>query len=485
MPPSGKSFLPTFTKKKKPEQVRTHDGLDAPDAYPLRGPTRMGKNIFRIDRARAIRPLSQSTPLPSPCHVHACSAQLVKLAVGCLNELAPVHDDHWAHCEEDDGPSVGASSSGHGPGGVAHKMAGLSLGRSSGGAKDELGVSTSHASISSVGSARSAGSAGSSSGQQPQQQQRAVMGRQGSGGSDAGGGGAVLRRPSFLLGLLGKKESSGSGAEPNSGASSSVPTGSKSGMGAFFSDSGKKSGSVSATSPHGTGLSHSGFGRWVTGQCLVNAWWDVCAMTGITDRKDENVPTVEMPATATISQDDDGRGPRDGAADEAADADEAPALRGRGEGGGQGEGPGASRFVPSVCRMRPVLVRALADATPLYINTFEPTGAGAAHHRVQHDAAAAGPLHDAALRGAQGCRYDLLQYGQAQHRGYVRACVHGVDGSLCSAAGHTLPATPSPFPHKPTHQASRTRTSPRSTSPSSRSSSRGTATRRWRSTAGR
>ena len=271
----------------------------------------MGRNIFRIDRARAIRPLSQS--IPSPSHVHACSAQLVKLAVGCLNELAPVRDDHWAHCEEDDGPSVGASSSGHGPGGVAHKMAGLSIGRSSGGVKDELGVSTSHASISSVGSARSAGSAGSSSGQQQQQQQQqqqGAMGRQGSGGSDAGGSCAVPRRPSFLLGLLGKKESSGSGAEANSGASSSVPTGSKSGMGAFFSDSGKKSGSVSATSPHGTGLSHSGFGRWVVGQCSVNAWWDVCAMTGITDREDENVPTVEcLPPTATIHRTTTDEGP--------------------------------------------------------------------------------------------------------------------------------------------------------------------------------
>lgn len=231
--------------------LMTHPGFGG-------GPT-TGRNI--PNRPRAIRPPSKPI-LPS-----YRSAQLVKLAVGCLNELAPVHDDHWTHCEEDDGPSVSASSSGHGPGGVAHKMEGLSLGRSSGGAKDELGVSASHASISSVGSARSAGSGGSI----PQ----AAMTRQGSGGSDAGGSSAVPRRPSFLLGLLGKKESSGSGtagSEPNSGASSSVPSGSKSGLGAFFSDSGKKSGSVTATSPHGTGLSHSGFGGCVMGgnaQCLV------------------------------------------------------------------------------------------------------------------------------------------------------------------------------------------------------------------------
>lgn len=183
----------------------------------------------------------------------------MKLAVGCLNELAPVHDDHWAHCEEDDRPSVGASSSGHGPGGVAHKMEGLSLGRSSSGGKDELGVS--HASVSSVGSARSAASGGSA-GIPP-----GVVGRVTSGGSDAGSG--VPRRPSFLLGLLGKKESSGSagaGSEPNSGASSrpaGLSVGSKGGLGAFFSDSGKKGSSVTATSPHGTALSHSGFGGCV------------------------------------------------------------------------------------------------------------------------------------------------------------------------------------------------------------------------------
>ena len=220
-------------------------------------------------------PPSPSNPIAYPTHpsrVHTHKhKQLVKLAVGCLNELAPVHDDHWVSGEEEE--------EGHAQ--VAGKLEGLNLGRSSGGTKDELGAS--------AASARSMSSSmGSMASDHSRPPAPSSTPRQTSSGSDAGagagpaasggpgaGGASMQRRPSFLLGLLGKKESSSSSAlaaqagEPGSGGSAGsrpagISTAGSKGLSAFFSDPGKKAGSnVTATSPHGTGLSHSSFNQYV------------------------------------------------------------------------------------------------------------------------------------------------------------------------------------------------------------------------------